>query len=149
MNKRGVSPVIAVVLLIIIVLVIALIVYIYATEEVDEALDTATSVYRTIGTHEFLVESTDLNHVSIRNMGEKIEFDGTTEADFLEIFDMYVNVILQSSGVIDSFTTANGDTTWERSEALMIDFNETNIKKGDLIWLVHKDSATTIPLRVS
>jgi len=145
MNKRGVSPVIAVVLLIIIVLVIALIVYIYATEEVDEALDTATTFFRS---HDFLVESTDLNHATIRNMDEKIEFNGHTEANFLEVFDVYINAVFYP-GVIDSFTTANGDTTWDRSEVLIINFNETNIRKGDLIYLVYKKTATSIPFKVS
>ena len=146
MNKKGTSPIIAVVLLIIIVLVIALIVYIYATEEVDETLDTATTFLRS---HDFLVESTDLNHTTIRNMDEKIEFDGHTEADFLEVFDVYVNAVFYPPGVIDSFTTANGDTSWDRSEVLIINFNEGNIRKGDLIYLVYKKTATSVPFRVS
>ena len=142
MDRKGVSPVVAIVLLIMIVIIIGLIVYVYATNQVHEYVDTVSEV----GNHKFLVESTNMNNVTIRNMGKEIDFNGNTEADFLEIFDVYVNIVLYPPGAVDSFTTEDGDTIWSNSELLIINFNESNIRKGDRILLVHKETGTLISL---
>ena len=135
-NKKGVSPVIAVVLMIVVAVAISLVVYVWASGFVSEKTETETKA----GDYSFLVETRDTNSTSIRNMGNDIEF--TVEDDvnaFLTEFDIYVDDTLGGAGDITSIT---GDgTTWDKSEVLAINFNET---AGTEIKLVHKDSGTPL-----
>lgn len=141
MNLKAVSPVIAVVLMIGVTVTISIVVYVYSSGYTTEK----TGAESETGNYKFLIETRDVNSTCIRNVGTKISFDGTTEVDFLALFDIYVNDVFQSSGVIDSFTTGNGDDIWDKSEIIIIDFDESTISSEDQIKLVHRASGTLIP----
>ena len=132
-NKKGVSPVIAVVLMIVVAVAISLVVYVWASGFVSEKTGAETKA----GDYSFLVETRDVNSTNIRNTGTDITFSAANEAGFLAVFDVYKNNALQSSGIITSISS----DTWNKSTVLTINFNAS---AGDKIKLVHKESGTPI-----
>jgi len=136
-NKKGVSPVIAVVLMIVVAVAISLVVYVWATGFVSEKTGAETKA----GDYSFLVETRDVNSTNIRNTGTDISFSVATPAGFLGEFDIYVNNALGVSTDITSISSA----TWNKSTVLTINFNAS---EGDKIKLVHKDSGTPIVFKL-
>ena len=143
-NKKGVSPVIAVVLMIVVAVAISLVVYVWASGFVSEKTGAETKA----GDYSFLVETKAVDNTNIRNTGTAISFTyvtGDVEATFLSEFDIYVNNTLTTSSIIDDLkhnnTTVTGDFTWAKGEIITIDFNAS---AGDKIKLVHKESGTPI-----
>jgi len=139
-NKKGVSPVIAVVLMIVVAVAISLVVYVWASGFVSEKTGAETKA----GDYSFLVETRDATTtgVNIRNTGTDISF-GT---DFTSEFDLYVNDALDSS-LVDGDVTEHGSTadTWEKGEVITIDLiTNVGASAGDKIKLVHKESGTPI-----
>jgi len=69
-NKKGVSPVIAVVLMIVVAVAISLVVYVWASGFVSEKTGAETKA----GDYSFLVETKAVDNVNIRNTGSAIGF---------------------------------------------------------------------------
>ena len=136
-NRKGVSPVIAVVLMIVVAVAISLVVYVWAAGFVSEKTGAETKA----GDYSFLVETKDTNSTNIRNTGTNIGFSSADETGFLAIFDIYKNNVLQSSGIVDSISI----TTWNKGTVLTIDFNASI---ADKIKLVHKESGTPIVFKL-
>jgi len=136
-NKKGVSPVIAVVLMIVVAVAISLVVYVWATGFVSEKTGAETKA----GDYSFLVETRDVNSTNIRNTGTDITFASANEAGFLAVFDIYKDDVLQTPGIITTVSI----TAWNKGTVLTINFNAS---AGDKIKLVHKDSGTPIVFKL-
>ncbi|HEC95845.1 MAG TPA: type IV pilin [Euryarchaeota archaeon] len=140
-NKKGVSPVIAVVLMIVVAVAISLVVYVWASGFVSEK----TGAESKAGDYSFLVETRDVNSTNIRNTGIDIDISGTN--GLWDEFDLYVNNVLKSpsSGV----TEQDGNNVWAKGEVVTIDFDTAiSASAGDKIKLVHKDSGTPIVFKL-
>ncbi len=137
-NKKGVSPVIAVVLMIVVAVAISLVVYVWASGFVSEKTGAETKA----GDYSFLVETKDTNNTNIRNTGMDITFSDANATGFLGAFDVYVDNVLGGAGDITSVTT---DGTWDKGEVITINFNES---EGAKIKLVHKESGTPIVFKL-
>jgi len=146
-NKKGVSPVIAVVLMIVVAVAISLVVYVWASGFVSEK----TSSESKAGDYSFLVETRAVNGTNIRNTGNAITFSNAAidASVFLEQFDVYINNSLKASGDLSNtnFTLQNGGTSWDKGEVLTISFG-SDASAGDKIKLVHKDSGTPIVFKL-
>ncbi|RLF92531.1 hypothetical protein DRN50_08780 [Thermococci archaeon] len=147
-NKKGVSPVIAVVLMIVVAVAISLVVYVWASGFVSEK----TGAESKAGDYSFLVETKDVNSTNIRNTGTAISpMDGTdATTDFWNAFDLYVNNALKPSPPSAATVTlhdTNSNNVWDKGEVITIDFN-TDASAGDKIKLVHKDSGTPIVFKL-
>lgn len=145
-NKKGVSPVIAVVLMIVVAVAISLVVYVWASGFVSEK----TGAESKAGDYSFLVETRDVNSTNIRNTGTAIAMgnDATplTSAEFLAEFDVYINNTL--STLTNNLTIQNApNETWDKGEVITIDFTG-DASAGDKIKLVHKDSGTPIVFKL-
>jgi len=142
-NKKGVSPVIAVVLMIVVAVAISLVVYVWASGFVSEKTGAETKA----GDYSFLVETKAVDNVNIRNTGTAIgmgdDSGDLTQTEFLAEFDVYINNALSTlttDVVIQNETT---DETWDKGEVITIDFTGDAVA-GDKIKLVHKESGTPI-----
>jgi len=149
-NKKGVSPVIAVVLMIVVAVAISLVVYVWATGFVSEKTGTETKA----GDYSFLVETRDIDNVNIRNTGTDISFASADAAGFIGEFDIYIDNVLQANATAADIDITTADTTWSKGEVLTIDFDATGDggtiggAVGDKIKLVHKDSGTPIVFKL-
>jgi flagellin-like protein len=149
-NKKGVSPVIAVVLMIVVAVAISLVVYVWATGFVSEKTGAETKA----GDYSFLVETKAVDNTNIRNTGTAISFTWGTDAEttFLSEFDIYVNNTLTTSSIIDGLdyngSAVAASFTWDKGGVLTIDFTEATVSAGDKIKLVHKDSGTPIVFKL-
>ena len=152
-NKKGVSPVIAVVLMIVVAVAISLVVYVWASGFVSEKTGAETKA----GDYSFLVETKAVDNTNIRNTGNDITFGdgsaGTVDVSgFLAQFDVYKNNALQDSTSLGStsFTLQNSSTDriWDKGEVLTIDFDSSAFSAGDKIKLVHKESGTPIVFKL-
>ncbi len=135
-DKKGVSPVIAVVLMIVVAVAISLVVYVWASGYVSEE----TQVESKAGDYQFLVEtrSADTDGVNIRNMGEDIT---ATDNTFSDVFDLYKNDQLIPNADL------NGTSgTYEAGDVMTFDFS--GCSAGDKVKLVHKDSGTPIVFKL-
>ena len=146
-NKKGVSPVIAVVLMIVVAVAISLVVYVWASGFVSEKTGAETKA----GDYSFLVETRAVDNTNIRNTGNAITFSNAAidATVFLEQFDVYINNSLKESDDLQntSFTLQNGDKSWDKGEVLTISFSSasgSDASAGDKIKLVHKESGTPI-----
>jgi flagellin-like protein len=142
-NKKGVSPVIAVVLMIVVAVAISLVVYVWASGFVSEKTQTETKA----GDYSFLVETRDVNSTNIRNMGNDVNIGGGFQAEF----DLYINDALATAADLTdtAFTDAGGDSVWNKGEVLTIDFDSDDAGTSDAnatdeIKIVHKNSGTPI-----
>jgi len=147
-NKKGVSPVIAVVLMIVVAVAISLVVYVWATGFVSEKTGAETKA----GDYSFLVETRDADNTNIRNTGTAISFgSGTgnpTVAEFNAQFDVYINNTLTSlSTATLTLQNSTTDKIWDKGEVLTINFT-ADASPGDKIKIVHKDSGTPIVLKL-
>ena len=151
-NKKGVSPVIAVVLMIVVAVAISLVVYVWASGFVSEKTGAETKA----GDYSFLVETRAADNTNIRNTGLTVSLPGTTVANFLTEFDVYINNDLKDStelaGMGISLQNSGTDTDWDKGEVLTIDFSTitgmTPPSAGDKIKLVHKESGTPIVFKL-
>jgi len=142
-NKKGVSPVIAVVLMIVVAVAISLVVYVWATGFVSEKTGAETKA----GDYSFLVETRADDNTNIRNTGTAIDFGGAVNAtSFNDKFDTYKNNALTTLSTA-SVTLQGGGTSWDKGEVLTINFS-TDASEGDKIKLVHKDSGTPIVFKL-
>jgi len=142
-NKKGVSPVIAVVLMIVVAVAISLVVYVWASGFVSEKTGAETKA----GDYSFLVETRDVNATNIRNTGMSIDFGGTVNVtSFTDKFDTYKNNALTTLSAA-SITLQGGGTSWDKGEVLTINFS-TDASAGDKIKLVHKESGTPIVFKL-
>ena len=141
-NKKGVSPVIAVVLMIVVAVAISLVVYVWASGFVSEK----TGAESKAGDYSFLWETKAVDNTNIRNTGTAISpMDGTdATTDFWNAFDLYVNnTFTNPSGATVTLHDTTSNNVWDKGEVITIDFN-TDASAGDKIKLVHKDSGTPI-----
>jgi len=147
-NKKGVSPVIAVVLMIVVAVAISLVVYVWATGFVSEKTGAETKA----GDYSFLVETRAVANTNIRNTGTAIDLGADNSiliAEFLAEFDVYVNNDLKAAVDFtpDPLGTLQGaDGSWDSGEVLTLDLSDFNV--GDKIKLVHKDSGTPIVFKL-
>jgi len=145
-NKKGVSPVIAVVLMIVVAVAISLVVYVWASGFVSEKTGAETKA----GDYSFLVETKDVNSTNIRNTGTAISPMSSTDAtnDFWNAFDLYVNnTLTDPSGATVTLHDTNSNNVWDKGEVVTINFNAI-ASAGDKIKLVHKDSGTPIVFKL-
>jgi len=140
-NKKGVSPVIAVVLMIVVAVAISLVVYVWATGFVSEK----TGVETKAGDYSFLVETKDVNSTNIRNTGTDIDISGAN--GLWDEFDLYVENGLIPSPPSSNVTEQTPDNIWKKGEVVTIDFS-SDASAGDKIKLVHKDSGTPIVFKL-
>lgn len=146
-NKKGVSPVIAVVLMIVVAVAISLVVYVWASGFVSEKTGAETKA----GDYSFLVETKAVDNTNIRNTGNAIDYSG---GNFTDEFDIYINNQLANPATDltnTSFTDAGGDNIWDKGEVLTINFDKDgsggtppDASAGDKIKIVHKESGTPI-----
>ena len=136
-NKKGVSPVIAVVLMIVVAVAISLVVYVWASGFVSEKTGSETMA----GDYSFSIETRDTNSTNIRNVGTDISFSAATSAGFVEIFDIYIDNVLEDDADITSISISN----WNKGTVLTINFNAS---AGDEIKLIHKSSGTPIVFKL-
>ncbi|MEA1992931.1 MAG: archaellin/type IV pilin N-terminal domain-containing protein [Euryarchaeota archaeon] len=146
-NKKGVSPVIAVVLMIVVAVAISLVVYVWASGFVSEKTQAETNA----GDFSFLVETRGVDNTNIRNTGNDISFAGDADAEttFLSEFDIYVDDALTTSSILDDVkhngtTIGSANFTLSTGDVLTLDFNVATAPVGSEIKLVHKDSGTPI-----
>ena len=143
-NKKGVSPVIAVVLMIVVAVAISLVVYVWASGFVSEKTGAETKA----GDYSFLVETKAYRNTNIRNTGTAIDFAGAVNTNFTNEFDIYINNVL-TTPADSSFALTGGDNVWDKGEVVTIDFDAsgdggTDAGPGDKIKIVHKESGTPI-----
>ena len=151
-NKKGVSPVIAVVLMIVVAVAISLVVYVWASGFVSEKTGAETKA----GDYSFLVETKTVGNytaspktggTNIRNTGTAISpMDDTDTTDFLAAFDVYVNNTLDTDGSSIAGVVlhdTDGDNVWDKGEVLTVYF-DGGADPGDKIKIVHKESGTPI-----
>ena len=141
-NKKGVSPVIAVVLMIVVAVAISLVVYVWASGFVSEKTGAETKA----GDYSFLWETKAVDNTNIRNTGNAIAMGNDTapltSAEFLAEFDVYINNTL--STLTNDLTIQNApNETWDKGEVITIDFTGDAVA-GDKIKIVHKESGTPI-----
>jgi flagellin-like protein len=148
-NKKGVSPVIAVVLMIVVAVAISLVVYVWATGFVSEKTGAETKA----GDYSFLVETKGFEDTNIRNMGNSVfiaESSGSWKDGFLVAFDVYVNDALNSSAISEVTLHHDGSAPqqWSKGRIITIVFDDGEVGSGDKIKLVHKDSGTPIVFKL-
>ena len=154
-NKKGVSPVIAVVLMIVVAVAISLVVYVWASGFVSEKTGAETKA----GDYSFLVETKTVGNytaspktggTNIRNTGTAISpMDDTSTSDFLAAFDVYVNNTLDTDGSsIAGVVLQGADDVWDKGEVLTVYFNSSEVSAGDKIKIVHKESGTPIVFKL-
>jgi len=152
-NKKGVSPVIAVVLMIVVAVAISLVVYVWATGFVSEKTEVETKA----GDYSFLVETKTVGNYAATTGGTNIRNTGTAispitgTSDFLAAFDVYVNNTLDPDGSsIGGVDLQGTDTVWDKGEVLTVYFDGSNPspEAGDKIKIVHKESGTPIVLKL-
>jgi len=151
-NKKGVSPVIAVVLMIVVAVAISLVVYVWASGFVSEKTQAETKA----GDFSFILETRAVDNTNIRNTGTAIDFvfDTDSHKTFLETFDLYADDVLKHD--TDAYITAvsiggteiAADATWSNGSVLTIDFDVAKAPGGTKIKLVHKDSGTPIVFKL-
>jgi flagellin-like protein len=143
-KKKGVSPVIAVVLMVAVAVALAVIIYAWAsgyiTGETGKA--SSTTSFGLISEEKIMDASTQYQ-VFMRNTSIPVENAGTA-------FDLYVDGILQPTAtfsLIEQAPTSNDSapSTWSKGEVWLLSINvpgltNVNWRSGTMMKIVHKTS---------
>jgi len=150
MKKKGVSPVIAVVLMVAVAVALAVIIYAWAsgyiTGETGKA--SATTSYGIISEEKRgLTGSTTVYQVNMRNTSIPVENAATA-------FDLYINGVIQAISAFalseKTVTTNDGSsTTWSKGEVWLLSATNTaGWRSGTVLKMVHKVSGYELAIVV-